>query len=70
MASPSSSTTIDRGYNVLYITLGCAKNEVDTDRMRARLLASGFGEVADPESADVCNYQHLLVLGFSNRGVY
>lgn len=52
MASPSSSTTIDRGYNVLYITLGCAKNEVDTDRMRARLLASGFGEVADPESAD------------------
>ena len=53
MASPSSSTTIDRGYNVLYITLGCAKNEVDTDRMRARLLASGFGEVADPDSADV-----------------
>ncbi len=28
MASPSSSTTIDRGYNVPYITLGCAKNEV------------------------------------------
>ena len=53
MASPSSSTTIDRGYNVLYITLGCAKNEVDTDRMRALLLASGFGEVADSESADV-----------------
>ncbi len=53
MASPSSSTTIDRGYNVLYITLGCAKNEVDTDRMRARLLASGFGEVVDPDSADV-----------------
>ncbi len=39
--------------NILFITLGCAKNEVDTDRMRALLLADGFGEVFSPEEADL-----------------
>lgn len=39
--------------NVLFVTLGCAKNEVDTDRMRALLMASGFGEVFDVDEADV-----------------
>ncbi len=39
--------------SVLYVTLGCAKNEVDTDRMRALLQGSGFGETADPADADV-----------------
>jgi len=38
---------------VLYITLGCAKNEVDTDRMRALLCAAGFGEAQDAGEADV-----------------
>ena len=38
---------------VLFITLGCAKNEVDTDRMRALLLACGFDEAFDTDSADV-----------------
>lgn len=37
----------------LYITLGCAKNEVDTDRMRALLLDAGVGESHDVEHADV-----------------
>lgn len=37
---------------LLFVTLGCAKNEVDTDRMRARLLASGFAEAADVDDAD------------------
>ena len=39
--------------SVLFITLGCAKNEVDTDRMRALLLSDGFAEADDPEGADV-----------------
>lgn len=39
---------------VLFVTLGCAKNEVDTDRMRALLLAAGFEEVGEPACADVC----------------
>lgn len=38
---------------VLYITLGCAKNEVDTDRMRALLRSSGFDEAETPDDADV-----------------
>ena len=30
--------------SILYITLGCAKNEVDTDRMRSLLNAAGYSE--------------------------
>ena len=53
MVSPSSTSTIARGKNVLFVTLGCAKNEVDTDSMRALLLAHGYSETTDSETADV-----------------
>ena len=36
-----------------FVTLGCAKNEVDTDGMRARLVAAGVVETDDVEAADV-----------------
>lgn len=39
--------------SVLYVTLGCAKNEVDTDRMRSLLSAAGYGEATDAQSAGV-----------------
>ena len=39
--------------SILYITLGCAKNEVDTDRMRALLTAAGYTEAASSEGADL-----------------
>lgn len=39
--------------SVLYITLGCAKNEVDTDRMRSLLNAAGYAEAETPEEADL-----------------
>lgn len=39
--------------SVAFITLGCAKNEVDTADMRRRLAAAGFALEADPERADV-----------------
>lgn len=39
--------------SVLYITLGCAKNEVDTDRMRSLLDAAGYSEAETPEEADL-----------------
>ena len=39
--------------NLLYITLGCAKNEVDTDRMRALLNGAGYAEVETAEDADL-----------------
>ena len=54
MASPSSLSTTDSTLGTcLFVTLGCAKNEVDTDRMRALLLQSGFGEASEVEDADV-----------------
>lgn len=37
----------------LIVTLGCAKNEVDSDRMRALLLADGLEETTDAAEADV-----------------
>jgi ribosomal protein S12 methylthiotransferase len=39
--------------SVGFITLGCPKNEVDTDRMRAAVAASDFRLAEDPETADV-----------------
>lgn len=38
---------------VYFITLGCAKNEVDTDRMRSLLLAAGYEEALDVDEADL-----------------
>ncbi len=37
--------------NVAFVTLGCAKNEVDSDKMKARLTAAGFSIVDDPALA-------------------
>lgn len=39
--------------SVSFITLGCAKNEVDSEDMARRLIAAGYGISADPEKADV-----------------
>lgn len=36
---------------ILFVTLGCAKNEVDTDRMRSLLLRSGYSEAFEVEDA-------------------
>jgi ribosomal protein S12 methylthiotransferase len=38
--------------SVAFITLGCAKNEVDTDSMRAQVLACGHSLTNDPAAAD------------------
>ncbi len=38
---------------VAFVTLGCAKNEVDTDKMRTRLVAAGYGLAADVADADL-----------------
>ena len=51
MANLSSSSTT-ASPSCLFVTLGCAKNEVDTDRMRALLLASGFRETGEIDDAD------------------
>jgi ribosomal protein S12 methylthiotransferase len=38
--------------SVALVTLGCARNEVDSEELAGRLEADGFRLVADPESAD------------------
>ncbi|MDY3129484.1 MAG: 30S ribosomal protein S12 methylthiotransferase RimO [Berryella intestinalis] len=38
--------------SVSFITMGCAKNEVDTSRMRSHLLKAGYSVSEDPEAAD------------------
>jgi ribosomal protein S12 methylthiotransferase len=38
---------------IAFITLGCPKNEVDTDRMRAAVLASDYTLAEDTDDADV-----------------
>jgi ribosomal protein S12 methylthiotransferase len=66
MASHSNMLTTDKNVDMpmvqtdastsarfFFVTLGCAKNEVDTDRMRALLLTAGFDEAEDVASSDV-----------------
>ncbi|MCL2889350.1 MAG: 30S ribosomal protein S12 methylthiotransferase RimO [Eggerthellaceae bacterium] len=38
---------------VAFVTLGCPKNEVDSEQMCRRALAAGFAVVEDPEAADI-----------------
>ena len=38
---------------IAFITLGCPKNEVDTDRMRAAVLGSAYALAEQPADADV-----------------
>ncbi len=42
-----------RAPQVAFVTLGCAKNEVDTDKMRTRLAAAGYGLADGVEDADL-----------------
>jgi len=38
---------------ICFVTLGCPKNEVDSDRMAAAVASSAYRLVADPDDADV-----------------
>lgn len=38
--------------SVAFVTLGCAKNEVDTNNMKQLVLAAGYSVVEDPEMAN------------------
>ena len=42
----------DRGHTVALVTLGCARNEVDSEELAGRLAADGFDLVTDPEDAE------------------
>ncbi|HTR69872.1 MAG TPA: hypothetical protein VMH41_06545, partial [Mycobacteriales bacterium] len=38
--------------SVAFVSLGCARNEVDSEELAARLEADGWQIASDPESAD------------------
>lgn len=42
-----------KDFSIAFVTLGCAKNEVDTDKMRAHLEGAGFTLADDAQSADL-----------------
>ena len=50
-AAPPAPTA-PAALNVAVVTLGCARNEVDSEELAGRLEADGFVLVADPEDAD------------------
>ncbi|QIK66105.1 30S ribosomal protein S12 methylthiotransferase RimO [Nocardioides sp. HDW12B] len=48
----SGPTTSQPPTTVALVTLGCARNEVDSEELAGRLAADGFALVSDPEDAD------------------
>ena len=46
------SETVPRGGRVALLTLGCARNEVDSEELAGRLESDGFRLVDDPADAD------------------
>ncbi|RJS47513.1 30S ribosomal protein S12 methylthiotransferase RimO [Nocardioides cavernaquae] len=48
----ASTTAPDGLLSVAMVTLGCARNEVDSEELAGRLQAGGFRLVDDPEGAD------------------
>jgi ribosomal protein S12 methylthiotransferase RimO len=49
--TPAPSTSNDLS-TVALVTLGCARNEVDSEELAGRLAADGFRLVADPQDAE------------------
>jgi ribosomal protein S12 methylthiotransferase len=49
----ATTTTQPTASRFAIVTLGCAKNEVDSDRMRSLLLRDGMNEAEDANNADV-----------------
>src|SRR4051794_23857317 len=45
-------TTTHRDVSVALVTLGCARNDVDSEELAGRLAADGFRLVDDPEDAE------------------
>ncbi|MEO3822027.1 30S ribosomal protein S12 methylthiotransferase RimO [Plantactinospora sp. B24E8] len=53
MVSATSSSSSAAGRRVALLTLGCARNEVDSEELAARLHADGWQVSTDGEGADV-----------------
>ncbi len=51
-SAPVPTSDVAEPIQVAVVTLGCARNEVDSEELAGRLEAGGFVLVADPEDAD------------------
>jgi len=51
--TPPPGTGVDEPYTVALVTLGCAKNLVDSEKALGGLVRAGFAVTSDPEAADV-----------------
>ena len=51
-ATEPSAETAQPLLSVAMVTLGCTRNEVDSEELAGRLTAGGFRLVADPDEAD------------------
>jgi len=49
----SSSKPTEAAARVAFVTLGCPKNQVDSEEMMGRLAAAGYALAALPEAADI-----------------
>jgi len=54
---------------VAIVTLGCARNEVDSEELAHRLAADGWQVVADPQQADARPGEYLWVRGGGEEGL-
>ena len=54
---------------VALVTLGCARNEVDSEELAGRLAADGWSLVEDPADADAVAGQHLRVRRVGQEGL-
>ncbi len=52
MAEGNNAACAAPARSVAFVTMGCAKNEVDTEHMRAHVLAAGYSVEEDPACAD------------------
>ncbi len=50
-AAALATRTARTDRSVAFVTMGCAKNEVDSEQMRKRALAAGYSVAEDPEFA-------------------
>src|SRR3982750_2787624 len=51
-ATTADTSSRERRLSVAMVTLGCARNEVDSEELAGRLEADGFLLVDDPADAD------------------
>ena len=52
ISTDSAPARSDEATTVALVTLGCARNEVDSEELAGRLEAGGFRLVADPTDAE------------------